>query len=55
MLKVAGFLAAAKTLLIAMSKNNFLMSCLNWFRSIFHKNTIFMPLYGDILQTIFLT
>jgi hypothetical protein len=29
------------------------MSCLNRFRSIFQKNTIFLPLYGNILQANF--
>jgi hypothetical protein len=37
-------------MLNAMSKHTFLMSCLNRFRSIFPKNKIFMPLYGDILR-----
>jgi hypothetical protein len=37
----------------AMSKHIVLMSCLNRFRSIFQKNTIFMPLCGDILRANF--
>jgi hypothetical protein len=49
MAKVGVFLAAAELSGNAMSKNIFLISCLNRFRSI-KKNTIFMPLYGDILQ-----
>jgi hypothetical protein len=30
------------------------MSCLNRFRSIFQKNTIFLPFYGNVLRANFL-
>jgi hypothetical protein len=51
--KVGSFLAAVEALLKCYEENIFLMSCLNRFRYILKKNTIFMPFYGDILQANF--
>ncbi len=51
--KSAVFLPLLRLGWYAMSKHIFLMSCLNRFRSTFSKNTIFMPLYGHILQVNF--